>query len=74
MRKNPFDFSQVKLMSEYTPRKFETIAQVAQRLAITPNTVRRYIADGKLRTYGMSSRAIRLDAAEVDEAFTRTSA
>ncbi|UPK64663.1 excisionase family DNA-binding protein [Rhodococcus pyridinivorans] len=59
-------------VSEYSPRKFETIEQCADRLAVSTRTIRRAIDDGKLTVYGWSRRMPRLDVAEVDEAFTHT--
>lgn len=45
---------------------FETIAEAASRLHVSPKTVRRRIADGHLTAYRVGPQLIRLDPAEVD--------
>lgn len=59
-------------MSDYPNRgrHFETIEQCAKRLAVSTSTIRRAIADGRLKAYGWSRQAPRLDIYEVDNAFT----
>ncbi|MDO2377443.1 DNA-binding protein [Rhodococcus electrodiphilus] len=50
-------------------RHYETIAQCAERCKISERTIRRAIADGRLKAYGLSPAMIRLDIHEVDQAF-----
>jgi excisionase family DNA binding protein len=53
------------------PRQLETLEQAAQRLGVSPKTIRRRIADGTLTGYRTGPRLIRVDPAEVDAALLR---
>lgn len=44
-----------------------TIAQVADELQSSPDTVRRMIARGELRAYRYGQRIIRIDRADLDK-------
>lgn len=50
------------------PRLIST-AQAASRLQVSPNTIRNFIADGKLKGYKVG-RLIKLNSAEVDAFIT----
>lgn len=47
-------------------RKLVTIEKAADYLQITPRSIRRYIADGKLPGYRVGTTMIRVDLYEVD--------
>lgn len=53
-------------MTHTTSRRFESIAQAADRTGISTRTLRRRIVDGTLPAYRGGPRIIRLDAQEVD--------
>jgi excisionase family DNA binding protein len=53
-----------------TPRKYESLDDAAERLAVNPRTIRRMIARGDLTGYRFGAKALRLDQAEVDAAMT----
>lgn len=46
-------------------RQFISTTKAAERLNVSPNTVRSFIADGKLKGYKVG-RLIKVDTAEVD--------
>ena len=48
------------------PARITTVQDVADRFQVTPITVRRWIAAGKLTAYRIAGRSIRLDLDEVD--------
>lgn len=48
--------------------KYATIEAEAERLAVTPRTIRRMIAAGEITGYRLGKRMIRLDPAELDAA------
>ncbi|CAM3139458.1 helix-turn-helix domain-containing protein [Mycobacterium simiae] len=54
-------------------RRYITIAETAAYLQVSPNTVRRLIADGELTGYrmGSSRRTIRVDLNEIDDQLMR---
>lgn len=52
-------------------QKFLTIAQVSEATQLSPRTIRRYIAEGRLVAY-RAGRAIRLKPEDVDALFTPT--
>lgn len=52
-------------------KTYETIADAAARLGVSPRTIRRRIADGQLTAYRFGPRLIRLDAVEVDAVLRR---
>lgn len=54
------------------PRKLISTIKAAEILDVSPNTVRKFIADGKLKGYNVG-RLLKLDAAEVDKFLTRNS-
>jgi excisionase family DNA binding protein len=43
-----------------------TVEQVAERLQLHPDTVRRYVREGKLRAVRLSSTALRIRSSELD--------
>ena len=43
-----------------------SIAQAAERLDLSKNTIRKYIADGKLPAYRVGQKLIKLDPADLD--------
>ncbi len=47
-------------------RRYETIADAAQRCGVSRRTIRRRIADGLLTGYRFGPSLIRLDPGEVD--------
>ena len=49
-----------------TGRSFESIADAATRHRVSPKTIRRRVADGRLKAYRFGPTLIRLDPAEVD--------
>lgn len=49
-----------------TAARLETIAAAADRLDVSPRTIRRRIADGSLNAYRFGPQLVRLDPAEVD--------
>lgn len=52
-----------------TPRRrYVTIAQAAEYLAVTDRTIRQMIADGRLTGYRSGRRLVRLDLNEIDAA------
>ena len=63
-------------MSRSRPDRFLTVAEVAADLRISPDTVRRWIAAGKLPAVRVSARDLRIERAEYDQllAELRTSA
>ena len=50
-----------------------TTAQAAELLGVHPETVRRIIADGRLRVYKINKRSLRIDPADL-EAYVATCA
>lgn len=54
-------------MSTPPERQLVTVAAVAAQLGVHPQTVRRWIAQGRLTGYRLGPRLLRLDAAQVDE-------
>jgi excisionase family DNA binding protein len=54
-------------------RRYITVAETAEYLQVSPNTVRRLIADGELTGYrmGSSRRTIRVDLNEIDDQLMR---
>ncbi len=48
-----------------TPRKLRGIDEAADYLGVTPRTVRRYIAEGRLTGYRIGNKLIRVDMADV---------
>lgn len=49
-------------------RRYITIGETAEYLAVTERTVRQMLADGRLRGYRCGNRLIRLDLNEIDAA------
>ncbi|SIS19491.1 excisionase family DNA-binding protein [Williamsia sterculiae] len=47
-------------------RSFTTPNRLADDLGVTDRTVRRWIAEGRLKAVRLSERVIRIDTAEVD--------
>ena len=54
-------------------RRYITVAETAEYLQVSTNTVRRLIADGELTGYrmGSSRRTIRVDLNEIDDQLMR---
>lgn len=50
-----------------TPRAALTVAEAAESLAVSPDTVRRLIAEGHLRTLPHMGRSVRVPVASVQE-------
>lgn len=46
-------------------RQLISTAQAAQELDVSPRTVRRYIATGRLRAFRVGPRMVKVDAADV---------
>lgn len=53
-----------------TPIRTTSISATAERFDVTPKTVRRWIAEGRLTAYRVGPRLIRLDKDEVDALLT----
>ena len=54
-------------MTEQTkPAKLLTISEVARRLSVTPRTVHRYLAAGKLPRVQLSERAVRIREGDLE--------
>jgi excisionase family DNA binding protein len=51
-----------------TRRRYVTMAEAADYLAVTTRTVRQMVADGRLTGYRSGSRLVRLDLNEIDAA------
>lgn len=52
-----------------TPRRaYASVSEVAQYLGLNDETIRRMIAEGRLRAYRNGKKLIRLDLNEVDAA------
>lgn len=47
-------------------RDLLTTAQAAERLRVHPDTVRRLLADGRLRYFKIGRRSVRIDADDLD--------
>lgn len=58
-------------MSKTTLRTYRTIKQESERTGLSERTLRRYIADGRLRAY-KAGKTLRIDPADTDEIFTAT--
>jgi excisionase family DNA binding protein len=48
------------------PRKLETVASGAEYANVSQRTIRRWIAEGRLRAYRAGPRLVRIDRAELD--------
>lgn len=48
------------------PRQLESVASGAAYANVSQRTIRRWIADGRLRAYRAGSRLVRIDRAELD--------
>lgn len=53
-------------MSKQPARQLISTTKAAERLNVCPNTIRSFIADGKLKGYQVG-RLIKLDANEIDQ-------
>lgn len=49
-----------------TPTKLISMTDAAERLAVHPITIRRWIASGKLTGFRISERVMRVELAEVE--------
>ncbi len=49
------------------PKKYESLAQAAERTEVSVKTLRRRIAAGQLRAYRYGPNLIRLDPRDVDK-------
>ncbi len=56
----------------HVQRRYESLAQAADRTGVSTRTLRRRIAAGELRAFRAGSRIIRLDPKEVDALFIPT--
>lgn len=52
-----------------TARRYESLAQAAERTGVSSRTLRRRIASGQLTAFRAGPRIIRLDPQEVDRLF-----
>lgn len=52
--------------STATPRRFGTMRDGAQILKCDPDTIRRYISQGRLTAYRVGDRLLRVDLDEVE--------
>ncbi|MCV7222956.1 MULTISPECIES: helix-turn-helix domain-containing protein [Mycobacteriaceae] len=52
-------------VSTHTPRWLST-SQAAEYLGVSVNTVRNYIADGRLKVHRMGPKLLKFDRAELD--------
>ncbi|WP_046317849.1 helix-turn-helix domain-containing protein [Mycobacterium sp. UM_Kg1] len=52
----------------HKPRRWVSVADAAEHIGVTPNTIRAMIADGRLSGYRAGKRLTRLDLNEVDAA------
>jgi excisionase family DNA binding protein len=48
------------------PRHLVTISEAALRLSVSPRTIHRYIASGRLRAKRVGPRMLRVELADVD--------
>ncbi|MGK2904512.1 MAG: helix-turn-helix transcriptional regulator [Mycobacterium sp.] len=48
-------------------RRYATLEQAGEYLGLTPRTIRKLIADGRLTGYRHGSRIVRVDLNEVDD-------
>lgn len=46
--------------------RFVTLQEGAEYLSVTEQTLRRYIADGKIHGYRLGKRALRVDRSDLD--------
>lgn len=51
------------------PRNYEATRSAADRIGVSEKTLRRWIAEGRLRGYRLGPRMLRVDADEVDALF-----
>ena len=58
-------------MSKTPLRTYRTIRQEAERTGLSERTLRRYIADGRLRAY-KAGKTLRIDPVDTDTIFTAT--
>jgi excisionase family DNA binding protein len=49
-------------------RRYVTVAEAAEYLAVTDRTIRQMVADGRLAAYRSGTRLVRLDLDEIDAA------
>jgi excisionase family DNA binding protein len=47
------------------PTKFITLAEAAERLALSQRTIRRHVAAGRIKAYGLG-RAVRIREADLE--------
>jgi len=55
-------------------RRFESLADAAERTGVSTRTLRRRIADGALTGYRMGPRVLRVDPDDVDRLLVRVNA
>lgn len=58
-------------MAQQSRRRFESLAQAAERTGLSVRTLRRRIIAGELAAYRNGARLIRLDSDDVDRLMTR---
>jgi excisionase family DNA binding protein len=54
-----------------TRRRYASVAEAADYLGLSPKTLRRYIASGRLTAYRVGPRHLRVDLDEVDDKLAR---
>ena len=54
-----------------TLRTYRSLRQEAERTGLSERTLRRYIADGRLRAY-KAGKTVRIDPSDTDKIFTAT--
>ena len=52
------------------PQQLITVTAAADRLGLDDRTIRRYIADGKLRGYRVGTKLVRVDLTDVEALIT----
>jgi excisionase family DNA binding protein len=52
------------------PTKFITLAEAADRLCLSERTIRRHVAAGRIRAYGLG-RAVRIREADLETSLRR---
>lgn len=52
-------------------RRFESLVAAAERTGMSPRTLRRRVAEGKLPAYRSGPRLLRVDAEDVDRLMVR---
>lgn len=48
------------------PRRLDTLSNAAEQFGVTPKTLRRWIADGRIPGYRLGPRMLRVDLNELE--------